>query len=343
MSASPLRLAEDRGADIPLIDFGSFLRGSPDDRKQIASDVDAALSSTGFIYLSNHGLEQCKIDTCFEWSKRYFALSDYEKRLASSSLPQSHDRGYLAVGEEKVRGQIPMKESFDFGNPDDEGQGNNWPPQELLPGFRNFMEDFFKDCAKLTYALFECLSLALNLSSHHGLNGYHARSLFSFSLLHYPAISAQLLQAGNVARNPAHSDLGTLTLLFQDNCGGLEIADMSSTNAATSAGVERSGRFRHVNPKPGTIVINVGYLLMRWSNGRWKNTIHRVSEPPHRASEGGMDKMIPERYSIAFFSDPDPTAVVEALPGCWNDEVPKRWGPIEAGEYLRRKTAAIYS
>lgn len=79
---------------------------------------------------------------------------------------------------------------------------------------------------------------------------------------------------------------------------------------------------------------------MRWSNGRWKNTVHRVSEPPHQSKEqglqnssfskspernvGGVDEMIPERYSVAFFGVPDPATIVEALPGCWNEEVPKR-------------------
>lgn len=169
-------------------------------------------------------------------------------------------------------------------------------------------------------------------------------------------MSAQPLQAGRLVRNPAHSDFGTLTLLFQDDVGGLEIADMTSPNIETSAELERSGTFKHVDPVPGTIVVNVGYLLMRWSNGRWKSTVHRVSEPPHVLKEqdlhnsktckrncGGLDEMIPERYSIALFSSPDPETLVEALPGCWSEEVPKKWKSINAGKYLRRKQTALYT
>jgi len=132
---------------------------------------------------------------------------------------------------------------------------------------------------------------------------------------------------------------------------------MSSTSSEASASVERSGKFIHVDPIPGTIIVNVGYLLMKWSNGRWKNTVHRVSEPPHWkkqvvqgsnsndiAEAGGRSMAaIPERYSIACFSAPDPATIVEALPCCCGDQAPKRWKPVNAGEYLRKKRSAMYA
>lgn len=100
----------------------------------------------------------------------------------------------------------------------------------------------------------------------------------------------------------------------------------------------------------------MGYLLIRWSNGRWKNTVHRVSEPPAWKEQGLQDlkcndtterasgnvEAIPERYSIAYFSAPDPATVIEALPCCYGDQA-QRWKPINAGEYLRRKRAAMYA
>ena len=169
------------------------------------------------------------------------------------------------------------------------------------------------------------------------------------SLIHYPAVSAQLLRSDEVTRNPAHSDFGTLTLLFQRDVGGLEIADMSSTDKTTSAAVDKSGKFIHVDPEPGTVLVNIGYLLMRWTNGRWKNTVHRVSEPPRSVSNkaaeeiDNLGEIIPERYSIAFFSFPDAATMVEPLPKCCSDQKPKRWGPINAGEYLLKKRAVIHS
>lgn len=185
-----------------------------------------------------------------------------------------------------------------------------------------------------------CLSLALNLRDGDSLGKHHASSSFKLSLIHYPAISANLHQSGLLFRNPAHADFGTITLLFQDDVGGFEIADMSSTTEVKSAALEKLGNFIHVDPEPGAILVNVGYLLMRWTNSRWRNTVHRVSEPPNRAKQN--EGMIPERFSIAFFGTPDPATVIEPLSCCCNDEAPKRWGPLNAGEYLHKKGAAMH-
>lgn len=172
-------------------------------------------------------------------------------------------------------------------------------------------------------------------------------------------MATQHLHSGKLARVPAHSDFGTLTLLFQDDIGGLEIADLGSANTEKSAEFEKNGSFRPVKPVPGTVVVNVGYLLMRWSNGRWKNTIHRVKGPPSipmrevstdsdnpratRSDVGHLEGVTPERYSIPFFAAPDPETMIEALPGCWSEDVPKRWKPINAGRYLLRKREGIYA
>ena len=250
-------------------------------------------------------------------------------------------RGYVGVGREKVRVRICIKESFDTGNPDEHEQPNIWPPKELLPGFREVVEMFFQECSKLVRQLLDALTMALNLSPADSLTRFHSTPSFTMSLLHYPALPTKDLLSGTHTRIPAHSDFGTLTLLFQDDVGGLEIAEPDSANTETSVGFEKNGKFRRVEPKPGTVVVNVGYLLMRWSNGRWKNTVHRVVEPPG-SSESNGDGTTPARYSIPFFAAPDSATVVEALPGCWSEEVPKRWKAISAGDYLRRKREALY-
>ena len=79
---------------------------------------------------------------------------------------------------------------------------------------------------------------------------------------------------------------------------------------------------------------------MRLSNGRWKNAVHRVSESPNSESDG--DQMTLARYGMPFFVTPDPATVVEALPGCWSEEVAKKWKPISAGDYRKRKREAVY-
>jgi isopenicillin N synthase-like dioxygenase len=151
-------------------------------------------------------------------------------------------------------------------------------------------------------------------------------------------VSAELIRLGEAIRNPAHSDLSTFTLLFQRDVGGLQVADMSSTNATSSAAVNESASFLDVEPNSTTILVNVGYLLMRWTNRRWKNTVHRVVKPPLiDNAELEEPASAPERYSVAFFSFPDEETMVEPFKTCFSDEDPKRWGRLHAGQYLRRK------
>lgn len=204
------------------------------------------------------------------------------------------------------------------------------------------MERFFRDCERLVQQLLDALSMALRLSPADSLRRFHVKSLFNMSLMHYPALPRKDLLSGTRTRIPAHSDFGTLTLLFQDEIGGLEIAESGSANTVTSAGFEKEGRFRRVELVSGTVVVNVGYLLMRWSNGRWKNTVHRVVEPPKSKIDEDEEEVTPARYSVPFFATPDPEAVVEALPRCWSEEVPKRWKAVNAGEYLRRKREGVF-
>ncbi|KAM0805218.1 thymine dioxygenase [Usnea florida] len=329
---------------VPLIDFSQFLHGSADERERVASNIDEAFRSVGFLYLCNHGIDEGKINEySYPQSSKFFALSDSEKKSIQRPADRSLNRGYVGVGREKVRQRICIKEGFDTGNPhDDEEQPNQWPSEETLPGFRDFMELFFHECSKLVQQLLDALSVALNLHPATSLVHYHSASHFNMSLLHYPALPTRDLLTGAHTRIPAHSDFGTLTLLFQDAVGGLEIADPGSASTATSIGFEKDGRFRSVTPKPGTVVVNVGYLLMRWSNGRWKNTVHRVVEPPLSDEEGGKE-VTPARYSVPFFASPDPATIVEALPGCWSEEVPKKWKAISAGDYIKRKRRAAYA
>ncbi|KIW25604.1 uncharacterized protein PV07_08770 [Cladophialophora immunda] len=335
------------GSKIPTIDFSHFLTGSAQDRQRTACEVDNALKSVGFFYLVGHGIDQDTVDACFEMSKRIFDLS-HDAKQTLSATPHSFDQGYRGIGKETIRGQKCVKESFDFRNPKDDTVGF-WPNQEELPGFRDFAADFHQLCAELMGKLLECLSVALDLENEDSFNQYHTGSMHVSSLIHYPAVSTQRLRSGEVIRNAAHSDLGTLTLLFQHNVGGLEVADMSSTDKITTTAVEKEANFIAVDPTPGTIVVNVGYLLMRWTNGRWKNVVHRVVEPANCSSTQSSqesvdcDEMTPERYSIAFFGFPDAATMVEPLQSCCSTERPKRWGPINAGEYLLKKRAVLYS
>lgn len=221
--------------------------------------------------------------------------------------------------------EIPdYKESFESGNIHDEMQPNIWPPESALPGFRAFMESFFTDCEGLVHRVLDALSVALHVEPT--LSTTHRRSLFQLRLLHYPSIAVEELTQGKRSRINAHSDFGTLTLLFQDSVGGLEVEDP-----------HRPGRFKPVQRVEDAVLVNVGDLMARWSNDCWKSTVHRVVSPP--AQDGDV---VPDRYSIPFFATADPETVIEALPGCWSQSEPKKYESVTAWGYVQMRMAALY-
>ena len=132
-------------------------------------------------------------------------------------------------------------------------------------------------------------------------------------LLHYPPVENP--KEGQLGAG-AHTDYGTLTVLFQDDAGGLEVQNLE-------------GEWVEAPPIPGTVVINTGDLVARWSNDRFKSTPHRVVPRPAAMKNG--------RLSIAFFSDPDPDVVIEAIPSCVSEENPAKYPPITAGDYIAER------
>lgn len=279
-------------------------------------------------------------------SSKFFALPTSTKLLAPHPPGGSHHRGYSGLGVEKVSQHVfsadelaalravpDVKESFESGNVDDASQPNIWLPEASLPGFRTFMETFFGDCAGLVHKVLDALSLALEVPEP-GLSPTHARSLFQLRLLHYPALPAKLLQEQAKSRIAAHSDFGTLTLLFQDTVGGLEVQDPAAP-----------GVFRPAPPVEDAVLVNVGDLMERWSNERWRSTVHRVGAPPAIEGTGGGDEEVicKPRYSIPFFATADMDTVIEALPGCWGEGKPKKFERVTAWGYVQMRMAALYS
>ncbi|OAP59627.1 hypothetical protein AYL99_06925 [Fonsecaea erecta] len=332
MAIQPEQLA------IPIIDLEPIRSGTPEEARETGKLVYQAFRDVGFAYIKNHGLPQDLLDQAFEWSAKFFALPQADKDKAPHPPYGWWHRGYSGVGREKVVQMVfdqtqidqlrqcpDFKESFELGREDDERTPNIWFPEEVLPGFRAFMTAFFDTCYGTALNLLRAIALGMNLPEHFFAE-YHAKRDNQLRLLHYPPVEAALLQGGMMERIAAHSDFGTMTLLFQDAVGGLEVED-----------VHQKGKFNPAPFIPGTVVVNIGDFLQRWSNDTLKSTLHRVRAPP-MATQG----MTQARYSIPYFVTADRDRTIDCIPGCYGVERPKRYEPINAREYIERRLNATY-
>lgn len=158
------------------------------------------------------------------------------------------------VPDERSKLLTSEQESYEVGSDENKEQPNVWLPEEVLPGFRDFESSFYWKCNEVARKVLVALAMGLGLNDPEFLLRYHSGHNNQLRLLHYPPVPATELENQRAARMPAHTDWGSFTFLFQDDCGGLQVEDMS-------------GNFVDATPMKGALIMNVGDLLMRWSNG----------------------------------------------------------------------------
>lgn len=257
---------------IPIVDFAKWNAStSQPERLAVAQELISACQSVGFVYIINHGLAQDLLDKAFSTSKALFDLPEEKKMLAPHPDGPDVHRGYSHPGLEKVsqymdgdesigeslRAVTDMKESYEIGSEENPLQPNVWLPEDVLPGFRSFTTEFYWACNKVAQEILRAMALGIGLEDPEYLIKFHSGHNNQLRLLHYPPVPAQDMEEGRVARISAHSDWGSITMLFQDDCGGLEVEDP-----------REKGKFVPATPVKGACVMNVGDLLMRWSNGQ---------------------------------------------------------------------------
>jgi isopenicillin N synthase-like dioxygenase len=331
------------GLVMPIIDFGAFLHGDQITRQSVAKEVFKGFQDSGFLYLTNHGIPATTVANAFSKSAKFFTRPQSQKDALGWTTPQSN-RGYVASGREKVtladlndreeiaklRASNPdLKESMEIGREGVEGLPNQWPDKLDADGaeFAVDMKAFFLTCKSLHMEVMRAIAIGMCLDAGF-FDSFTDAGDNNLRLLHYPAVLKSVFKDNpDQVRAGAHSDYGSITLLFQDNVGGLEVQSPQGT-------------WVRATPIDGSIVVNAGDLLNRWSNGTIKSTKHRVIQPP--AKEGDTSDMYPERYSIAYFCNPNFDRTIEALPGTYQADADKKWDPIKSGDYLVMRLAATY-
>ncbi|KAB8302355.1 hypothetical protein EYC80_005784 [Monilinia laxa] len=334
---------------ISLVDFSLFLHPtSTASRLETAKALVDACRRVGFVYIINHDIPSSFLEEAFAITKKLFDLSHEEKMQAEHPPGPTFHRGYSYPGLEKVyqvisddielgeklRGVRDCKESYEIGSEKNPSQPNIWLPEATLPNFQPFMQSLYHRLSSTAQMILLALGTGLELPDPSLIANFHSGHGNQLRLLHYPPIPACEIEKGLAARMPAHSDWGSITMVFQDECGGLEIEHP-----------DIPGEFMRADPVKDAIVMNVGDLLMRWSNDDLKSTLHRVELPPlasrYTLSEEG-ERMTQARYSIPYFCAPDTDKLIEVLEECVKEGEEVKYEPIVAGDYFRVRGALQY-
>jgi isopenicillin N synthase-like dioxygenase len=309
---------------IPVIDISPLVSGSAAQAQAAARALGQACRDVGFFYISGHGVPPALMNRVFASSAAFFTGPASIRDAVSFSGP-GDNRGYIRLGGETLDpGKPPdVKEAFNIGlelPPDDPEMlarapfraANLWPE---MPDFRDTMLDYFNRVWRLGRDLHRGFALDLGLAPDY-FETRLDRPNATLRLLHYPQ-SAVPLSVGQLGAG-VHTDYGNVTLLATDEVGGLMVQD-------------RSGRWLDAPVIPNTFVCNIGDCLMRWSNDVYVSTPHKVVNP-------GKD-----RYSVAFFLDPNPDAIVACLPTCISSDRPAKYAPITGAEFLRSRLEPTYA
>lgn len=310
---------------LPLIDIAPLYGTDSAAWRDVATQIDAACRDWGFFYITGHGIPPERIDALLTAAKAFFALPEAEK-LKIDITRTAHHRGYGAIATEQLDPTQPsdLKETFDMGfhmaadHPEVLAgkplRGPNRHPD--LPGWAALMEQHYADMQALAQTLLRAIALALGIERDF-FDARFAEPISVFRMIHYPprhtARSADQPGAG------AHTDYGCVTLLYQDDAGGLQVRNVN-------------GEWIDAPPIPGSFVVNIGDMMARWSNDRYTSTPHRVISP-----------LGVHRYSMPFFAEPHPDTEISCLPNCSSADNPPKYPPVTSAEYLLSRFADTYA
>jgi isopenicillin N synthase-like dioxygenase len=300
--------------EIPIIDLSR-------DEAVVAKELLNAFTKIGFCIVVNHGVDSSTLTNSFASSKAFFDLPLATKQQYKYQGHTSN-RGFIAMGDEThtTPQQPDKKETFEIGRNDEPEYPNHWPVELANEDFKKDFTDYFTTFNELYLRLMKYIAVGFDLDPdffNAKCNGQHC----NLRLLHYPEVKkdANMVPVDSnepIVRGARHTDYGTLTLLSQDAIGGLRVQP-------------HGGDWTYVPPVPGGIVINVGDMLQQWTNDVLQATPHQVVEPP------GQSKLIPERYSIAFFCNANKECVLDKIEGV-SDE-PFKYPPMTAHDYITKR------
>jgi isopenicillin N synthase-like dioxygenase len=327
------RPADEVAADrLPVIDLTAWMDGEQQ-RRAIAERIGAACRMHGFFYIAGHGIAPALLERLEALSRKFFALPLAEKMRIEMAHGGRAWRGYFPVGNELTSGVPDRKEGLYLGTelPAEHPlvragtpvHGPNlFPPIE---SFRATILDYIEAVTGLGHRLMAAIALSLELPEDYFSRRYTADPLILFRIFNYPAPSSSQVGEWGVGE---HTDYGLLTMLLQDENGGLE--------------VKSNGRWIDAPPIPGTFVCNIGDMLDRMTRGLYRSNPHRV-----RASARDDRLSFPLFFDPNFFAQVAPIAELEHI--AIEDDRATRWDRASVhafsgtyGDYLIGKISKVF-
>jgi isopenicillin N synthase-like dioxygenase len=319
---------------VPVVDVGALVDEGADDRDAVAAGraIDLACREVGFFSVVGHGVDPGLLARLDRNAREFFALPEAEKAEIAMPLAGRAWRGWFPLGGELTSGAPDLKEGLYFGaelaaDHPRVRAGTPLHGPNLFParpaGLRDDVLAYMAAMERVGQAVLSGMALAMGLGRHWFAEHLTGDPTLLFRIFRYPPSTGGAAPRWGVGE---HTDYGLVTVLAQDDRGGLQ--------------VKAPGGWVEVPPRPGSLVCNLGDMLERLTGGRYRSTPHRV-----RNVSGG------DRLSFPFFLDPSWDAAVEPIPvaGRPPDDAAHRWDGTSVheltgtyGDYLTAKTARVF-
>lgn len=311
---------------IPSLDLAHFTQGTEQQRAKFVSDLGAAYHEIGFVAITNHELSNELTEQLYRTVQKFFTLPDNIK--SKYEIPGlAGQRGYIGKNKEHAKGRTTadLKEFYHIGQVVTDGDSikeeypdNIWPDE--LEDLKKYGLDAYNALENTGIEMLRAIAIYLGLEE----NYFDSRVRNGNSILrpiHYFPIENPENVPDDAVRAAEHGDINLITLLMGASAEGLQV-------------LRRDDKWIPITALPNQLVINVGDMLERLTNGKLKSTIHRVVNPP-------KEKMKTSRYSIPFFMHPRSDMNLSCLVNCIDNENPKQFEDITAGNFLNQRLAEI--
>ncbi|EAR01420.1 isopenicillin N synthase family dioxygenase [Maribacter sp. HTCC2170] len=304
---------------IPSVDLQDFTSGDPERKKKFITEIGNAFEQIGFVALGGHFLSDVLVKDLYAEIKNFFDLPQNTKDTYEIE-GIGGQRGYTSFGKEHAKGRKEgdLKEFWHFGqyvvdNPKLEAEYPDNVMVAELEKFNAVGKDTYKMLEKTAKYVLRALALHLNLEENY-FDNFILNGNSILRPIHYPPITSE---PKNAVRAAAHGDINLITLLMGAHGKGLQVQN-------------HEGEWVDAIARPDQVMINVGDMLSRLTNNKLKSTIHQVVNPP-------KELWGTSRYSIPFFMHPISEMPLNCLENCINDNNPKEFEDITAGEFLHER------